>query len=116
MKFSDPNEKFEVREVEVFEENQAADATDLNPDAEVKVTGTATDEAERQKKRKKEGKTKQEERPNYGWAFFLATMFSGIAVTATFDTPAGVLLGMGLGFLFFVDPIYQKVMDKIDKL
>jgi hypothetical protein len=43
-------------------------------------------------------------------------MFSGIAVTATFGTPAGVLLGMGFGFLFFVDPIYQKVMDKIDKL
>ncbi len=58
----------------------------------------------------------KEKKKHYGWAFFLASMFTGIAIGEALDMGSFVLFGMGMGFLFFVDPIYQKVMDKIEKL
>ncbi|MBX7241726.1 MAG: hypothetical protein K1X92_08250 [Bacteroidia bacterium] len=58
----------------------------------------------------------KEKKKHYGWAFFLASMFTGIAIGEALNADSFVLLGMGMGFLFFVDPIYQKVMDKIEKL
>lgn len=57
----------------------------------------------------------EKKKPKYAWAFFLASMFTGIALSEAFHADSFVLLGMGAGFLFFVDPIYQKVMSKIEK-
>lgn len=51
----------------------------------------------------------------YNWAFFVACMFMGIGLSKIVHNPAMVMMGMSVGFLFFVDPIYQKVMDKIEK-
>jgi hypothetical protein len=53
--------------------------------------------------------TKQKNR--YGWAFFLCSFFVGLGVTASTDAPIWMFLGLGVGFLFFVDPIYHRVMD-----
>ena len=53
---------------------------------------------------------------NYGWAFFVASIMVGLGFTATFDIPAFLFGGLALGFLFFVVPIYQKVMEKIKNL
>jgi len=60
--------------------------------------------------RKTERKTGKKEK-NYGWAFFLASMFIGLGITATSEAPMGLFAGMGIGFLFFVPPIYKKVMS-----
>lgn len=46
----------------------------------------------------------------YNWAFFLASMFIGLGITATTGGPFGLFGGLGVGFLFFVDPIYDRVM------
>lgn len=53
----------------------------------------------------------------YHWAFFLCTMFIGIGITATLPSspPIGVLGGIGLGFLFFVDPIHDKVIRWLER-
>ncbi|MFK7972033.1 MAG: hypothetical protein AB8F95_16820 [Bacteroidia bacterium] len=47
----------------------------------------------------------------HGWAFFLCSLFIGLGITATTEAPIGLFGGLGVGFLFFVDPIYQRVMD-----
>lgn len=59
---------------------------------------------------------KPEKEKKYNWAFFCASMFMGIALGEMMNVDSFVLFGMGIGFLFFVDPIYQKVMDKINKM
>ena len=51
---------------------------------------------------------------NYSPFFFLASLFFGIGLTATFEVPIFLFAGMGLGFLFFVEPIYKKIMEKIN--
>lgn len=53
---------------------------------------------------------------NYSPFFFLASLFCGIGLTATFEVPIFLFAGLSLGFLFFVDPIYKKVMEKINSL
>lgn len=59
---------------------------------------------------KRKGKNK------YGWAFFLFSMFTGLGITATIDSPLPLFLGLGIGFLFFVDPIYEALMRRINNL
>ncbi|MEM6768676.1 MAG: hypothetical protein AAF655_27300, partial [Bacteroidota bacterium] len=49
--------------------------------------------------------------PKYGWSFFLASLFIGLGITATIDAPLPLFLGLAVGFLFFVDPIYEKAME-----
>lgn len=56
-------------------------------------------------KKKKEG--------TYNWAFFLASLFVGVGLSRVFHVQAFVMFGLAGGFLFFVDPIYEKVMEKI---
>lgn len=70
-------------------------------------------------KEKKIAKTRQnlpDTKPKkYNWAFFCASLFIGLGVGISVENPALLMIGMGVGFLFFVDPIYQKLMDKIEK-
>ena len=73
-------------------------------------------ENEKIQKRQGDRQNLAETKPKkYNWAFFCASLFIGIGIGAAADLEAGPLFGMGIGFLFFVDPIYQKVMQKIDK-
>ncbi len=46
----------------------------------------------------------------YHWALFLASFFAGMAFTALVDYPVGIFLGMCVGFLCFVEPIYQRII------
>lgn len=115
MTFSKEENEFDIVEHEILEGDLTlAEESKLNPEAEVyipvEVTETRTRERMRPKKAKKVRKNK------FGWAFFLCSMMMGVALTATLETPFFILAGLGVGFLFFVDPIYNKVMDKIEQL
>gem|GEM_PF-2180093 len=68
------------------------------------------------RRRSESGKKEKSGAAKYGWAFFLASMFIGLGMTATFDHPFFLFGGMGLGFLFFVDPFYNKVMEIFKRL
>jgi hypothetical protein len=114
------NEKFDVIEVEVNEDGTLHKEDihrNLNEDirtAEEPTTRTRTRTRERERLR---DRVIPEKKNKFGWAFFLAFMFSGMGISIATDTmPLGFFLGMAIGFLFFVDPIYQKVMEKIEKL
>lgn len=112
------SEKFEVIEVEVYEDGMT-ETEDIHRnlsedvrESEEPATRTRTRTRERRRER-----TIPKKKNKYGWAFFLAAMFSGLGISIATDTmPLGLFLGMAIGFLFFVDPIYEKVMEKIDKL
>ena len=120
--FSDPDSPFEIVEVEVFDETSTLpDDKHLNAEAEVRIPSQEkqdrqTRERDLMRRRRRhaydEGPPRRKKK--YNWAFFLCSLFLGIAITATLETPIGVLGGIGLGFLFFVDPIYDKLMDKIE--
>ena len=115
MNFSKEENKFDIFEHEILEGDQnLAEERKLNPEAEIYVPIEATDT--RTRRRKKAPKVKKTRKNKFGWAFFLCSMFFGVALTATLGTPFYVLAGLGVGFLFFVDPIYNKVMEKIENL
>lgn len=97
-----------VRIIDVQEDQtQRMDTNDMNRllavEVEKEKTGTLNKKGEITKPKK------------YNWAFFLASMFIGIGIGEAIGADSAVLFGMGVGFLFFVDPFYQKVMSKIEK-
>ena len=69
--------------------------------------------AELKSERRKYREKKEEE---YHWFFFLCSTLIGLALAVATDGPTALFLGIGLGFLFFVDPVYQKVMQLIRDL
>lgn len=124
MQFADGKEKFDIVEVEVFdEEDDASLATGYDAEAPVRVpreeqrTDRVTQTREEMRQRRRDRQRRKDPKvKKYNWAFFLASMFVGLAITTVTEAPVGLFIGMGLGFLFFVDPIYEKVMEKIDRL
>lgn len=50
-------------------------------------------------------------RKRFGWAFMVASTMLGVGLTASTSIPVFVLGGIGLGFLFFVHPIHDRVVD-----
>lgn len=113
MAFTDPDEKFKYIEVEVHETAEDP-SLDSHADMERPLQYEAEETAQRSRQAAKPGKT--ERKNKFGWAFFLASLFLGLGITATLETPMGLFAGLGIGFLFFVDPIYNKVMDWLDRL
>ncbi|RMG23169.1 MAG: hypothetical protein D6730_14980 [Bacteroidetes bacterium] len=122
MAFED-SEKFEVVEVEVWNDGEGEQLpTDIHhnlPQDQAHKQANSKRTTARQRRRarrqaRREAKANKE--PKYNWAFFLASLFIGIGFTATFGPPLGIFLGLGIGFLFFVDPIYEKIMDRIKEL
>lgn len=105
---TEQNKKFEVREYEILEGEHEDILKNFDTEQDTERTRTIVKEAGH--KKKKSGADQ------YGWAFFLASMFIGLGITATTGHPLGLFLGMGLGFLFFVDPFYEKFMKIFDKL
>jgi len=55
----------------------------------------------------------REKPPRYHWAFFLSLSLIGLGLSFLADGPVPLFIGIGLGFLFFVGPIYEKVMQII---
>lgn len=88
------------------------------PAVEIPVNETPIIQQQEQARLFPESQTvqKPEKEKKYNWAFFCASMFMGIALGEMMNVDSFVLFGIGGGFLFFVDPIYQKVMDKINKM
>ncbi len=113
------SKKFDIVEVEVWEEEALEKETNDIHQQLIEIQNPAENQqsvqvnASRGRRRRAKRKTKE---PKYNWAFFLACLFIGLGFTATFKAPIGLFAGLGLGFLFFVDPIYQKVMDRINDL
>ncbi|MDX2248365.1 MAG: hypothetical protein SF052_16395 [Bacteroidia bacterium] len=118
MQFSDPEDKFKVVEVEVFEEDNYNDDKKYNAEAPVVLPRTQNAESENTASRRKTREVPREKKQTknkYGWAFFLSSLFLGVGITATTELPMGIFAGLSIGFLFFVDPIYDRVMDMIEK-
>lgn len=115
-KFNDPQERFDVFEHNILD----ADVEDqgYDPEAEVQISGQeerlSTKEKRKQKRRDRKAQKAKED--NYGWAFFLCSLFIGLGVTTLLDHPIGIMMGLGFGFLFFVKPFYEKIMDLIDRI
>ena len=92
--YKDPLEKFDVEYVDVNAQNQVLQ----------EVHGDTYPEVQNQAAKPKKEK-------NYGWAFFLCSLFLGLGGTATTENPMFLFGGLGIGFLFFVEPIYKKVIN-----
>lgn len=137
--------KFEINEIEIVEEaevspavqsvNAPAEPADIHHNlpqqeaphtrpqvpyesraaARASVSERVSERANRREHMKQAAYAQPKEK-KYHWAFFLCMLFLGVGVTATTDHPIGVMWGLGFGFLFFVDPIYQKVMQIIERL
>lgn len=113
-----PKEKFKVVEVEVYEQDPSL-AKGYDPEARVVIPVAAEvlqEEESTQTRNKSAKKAKEENKTPHAWAFFLFCLFAGISTTTLIEHPAGVLLGLGTGYLFFVEPIYNKVMSMLDRL
>ncbi|RMG66380.1 MAG: hypothetical protein D6722_15100 [Bacteroidetes bacterium] len=116
MSFKNKDEKNRFIEVEVHETGEDP-SLDTHADMERPVDLGTEEEAEAYRTRERDRYAQPYRRKNkFGWAFFLASLFIGLGVTATTGNPLGLFVGLGLGFLFFVDPIYNKAMDWIERL
>ncbi len=51
----------------------------------------------------------------YHWAFFLCFALIGLGLSIMMDGPVALFIGIGIGLLFFVGPIYDKVMTMINE-
>lgn len=115
MSFSKEENNFDIVEHEILEGNlDLAEERKLNPEAEIYIPVEATET--RSRRRFKAPKVRKERKNKFGWAFFVCSVMMGVALTATLETPFFILAGIGLGFLFFVDPIYNKVMEFIERM
>jgi hypothetical protein len=101
-----------IQEVDVEEvpplRDEALDS-DLNRNLE-RIDVTTAQKQWQQVKKEKDPKKK------YAAYMFLFCLFTGLGFTATFDVPVFLFMGLGTGFLAFIDPIYEKIMDKINSL
>ncbi|MEM6264330.1 MAG: hypothetical protein AAGI38_17585 [Bacteroidota bacterium] len=112
MSFSESTQKFEINEFELQDTTNTANSDVHRMEHRQENGRTYT----RRRRKIKSTRTKKNKPAHYGWAFFLCSMFIGLGITATTDAPIGLFMGLGIGFLFFVDPIYRKVMNIIDRL
>ncbi|MEM7658487.1 MAG: hypothetical protein AAF399_20335 [Bacteroidota bacterium] len=116
-KFNDPQERFDVFEHDIVDADIQDEGYDAEAEVQIAGQGQRLSNREKRKQRRREKKArKAAQEDNYGWAFFLSSMFLGVGVTTLLDHPIGVMMGMAIGFLFFVKPFYQKVMDLIDRI
>lgn len=108
MAFSRENDPFDIVEHRVREVSEEQYLDDMRIEEEEDTI---------EKIRAREPKLRKKEKAkSYNWAFFLFSLFTGLGITATIDAPLPLFLGLGIGFLFFVDPIYEAVMRRINRL
>jgi hypothetical protein len=87
MSFSKKKDPFDIVEHRVNENNQEF-FDDLRMDEE-------EDAIEKMRERERMEEPPKEKANKYGWAFFLASMFIGIGITATIGAPLPLFVGMG---------------------
>lgn len=95
--FQQDDNELEINEYEVFE----GPDTVVPENVETRTRMDEELEASEVPKKKNE----------YGWAFFLCSLFVGVGLFLASSSLLPLFLGLGFGFLFFVDPIYQRVID-----
>lgn len=111
-RFSD-SENFEFNEVEISDQELNELGSSEFYDQE---SGQERRTRQRTRVHRVEKSRRAPRKNKYGWAFFLCSLFLGLGITATFESPLGLFGGLGIGFLFFVDPIYEKMMSLIDRI
>lgn len=99
-----------VEEVEVEEIDHSFES-DLNKNLE--YTSARVETAQ---KAWKEVKKEKDPKKKYAAFMFLFCLFTGLGFTATFESPFFLFMGLGTGFLAFIDPLYEKIMEKINSL
>lgn len=110
MSFKYNDDPFEVREHRVRDKNEEQYLDDLRIDDYQEED--AIEQMRMRERYRPEPKTRKNK---YGWAFFLFSLFIGLGITATINHPLPLFAGLGTGFLFFVDPIYERIMRGIER-
>jgi hypothetical protein len=59
---------------------------------------------------------KKEKKLKYAWLFFIASIMITKAISHTLHIHGVSGLGVGIGLLFFIPNVYNKVMEKINNL
>ncbi len=119
MELSDAEKaKYKFRQIEVEEErlDEVTDKADIHRNLQESQPSYQEQRSRVRKSGKSSSKVRKEEEKRYGWAFFLASLFTGLGITTITDVPVALFVGLAVGFLFFVDPIYDKVMEIIQRL
>jgi len=113
------SDRFKVHEIDVTQDGDNFDshlerdsATAVRPE---KNRDTAIEEV-RYREDQWEKRLRKKSKKPYAPYMFLSCLFLGVGMTATFDVPIFLFAGLSAGFLSFVDPVYDKIMDKLDKL
>ena len=110
MSFKYNEDPFEVREHRVRDKSEEEYLDDL------RIDDYQEEDAIEQIRMRERYRPEAKKRKNkYGWAFFLFSLFIGLGITATTNHPMGLFTGLGTGFLFFVDPIYDKIMRALER-
>ncbi|MEL6651671.1 MAG: UbiA family prenyltransferase [Bacteroidota bacterium] len=110
MSFKRTDDPFEIREHRVGDrEEQYLDDIRIEDDFQEE------DAIEQMRMRERYRPAKKKIKNKYGWAFFLFSLFIGLGITATTNHPLPLFAGLGTGFLFFVDPIYERIMRAIEQ-
>lgn len=63
---------------------------------------------------KKEQRIAKKKANGYKGLFFAMSLLIGVGIARLTDTKELVMFGLAFGFLFFIDPFYEKVMKKIE--
>lgn len=110
MSFDEKESLFDINEFEIDEEGRRRD-----PEARVKIPQMEREHETRRERKARQKKEKAEQPKKYNWAFFVACCCFGMIGPVAANEPATIFLGAGVGFLFFVDPIYERVISIFDR-
>lgn len=110
MTFDEQESKFDIQEFEISEEGRHYD-----PEARVKIPEREVVYETRRERRRRKKAEKGPKQKKYHWAFFLSCVCFGLIGPVAANAPSTIFLGAGIGFLFFVDPIYERVISIFER-
>lgn len=114
MSFDEKESRFNINEFEIDEEGRRQD-----PEARVRIPQLENEHETRRERRRRKKQEKEQAKAaqpkKYNWAFFVACCCFGMIGPVAANEPATIFLGAGIGFLFFVDPIYERVISIFDR-
>lgn len=110
MSFDEKESKFDINEFEIDEEGRRQD-----PEARVKIPQMELERETRRERKERKKMEKADQPKKYNWAFFVASCCFGMIGPVAANEPATIFLGAGIGFLFFVDPIYERVISIFER-
>lgn len=110
MNFGEQESKFDIKEYEIREDGDKYD-----PEARVQLPEQTVIYETKRERRRRKNKEKQQRPKKYHWAFFLSCVCFGMIGPVAANAPSTIFLGAGIGFLFFVDPIYERVISIFER-